>query len=327
MGGRRYLLSKVLQAVLTLVFIITFNFFLFRVIPGNPAQVLARNKLLPKEAVEELERDFGLKESLPKQFQLYVADTLRGNFGISYTFRVPVRDVIAERVWPTVLLVGVSTIFSTALGLLIGIYGAWKRGSAFDVSSLGFALVTYSMPEFWLGILLLLAFAGGVGIFPSLFPTGGIETPGAGYTGLAHYTDVLNHLFLPALTLTLAYIGEYALIVRSSLLDVMGEDYVTTARAKGLREGLVLRRHVVPNAMLPTITLAALNLGFIVSGAITVETVFSWPGLGLLSYEALRAPDYPLLQGLFLLFSAAVIVANLVADIVYSYMDPRVREA
>lgn len=327
MGGRRYLLSKVLQAVLTLVFIITFNFFLFRVIPGNPAQVLARNKLLPKEAVEELERDFGLKESLPKQFQLYVADTLHGNFGISYTFRVPVRDVIAERVWPTVLLVGVSTIFSTVLGLLIGIYGAWKRGSAFDVSSLGFALVTYSMPEFWLGILLLLAFAGGVGIFPSLFPTGGIETPGAGYTGLAHYTDVLNHLFLPALTLTLAYIGEYALIVRSSLLDVMGEDYVTTARAKGLREGLVLRRHVVPNAMLPTITLAALNLGFIVSGAITVETVFSWPGLGLLSYEALRAPDYPLLQGLFLLFSAAVIVANLVADIVYSYMDPRVREA
>ncbi len=327
MGGRRYLLSKVLQAVLTLVFIITFNFFLFRVIPGNPAQVLARNKLLPKEAVEELERDFGLKEPLPKQFQLYVADTLRGNFGISYTFRVPVRDVIAERVWPTVLLVGVSTIFSTVLGLLIGIYGAWKRGSAFDVSSLGFALVTYSMPEFWLGILLLLAFAGGVGIFPSLFPTGGIETPGAGYTGLAHYTDVLNHLFLPALTLTLAYIGEYALIVRSSLLDVMGEDYVTTARAKGLREGLVLRRHVVPNAMLPTITFAALNLGFIVSGAITVETVFSWPGLGLLSYEALRAPDYPLLQGLFLLFSAAVIVANLVADIVYSYMDPRVREA
>jgi len=277
--------------------------------------------------VEELERDFGLKEPLPKQFQLYVADTLRGNFGISYTFRVPVREAIAERVWPTVLLVGVSTILSTVLGLLIGIYGAWRRGSVFDVSSLGFALVTYSMPEFWLGILLLLAFAGGVGIFPALFPTGGIETPGAGYTGLAHYTDVFNHMFLPALTLALAYIGEYALIVRSSLLDVMGEDYVTTARAKGLREGLVLRRHVVPNAMLPTITLAALNLGFIVSGAITVETVFSWPGLGLLSYEALRAPDYPLLQGLFLLFSAAVIVANLVADIVYSYMDPRVREA
>ncbi|MGI8708905.1 MAG: ABC transporter permease [Actinomycetota bacterium] len=327
MGARRYLLSKVLQALLTLVFILAFNFFLFRVIPGNPTQILARNKLLPKEAVEELERDFGLKESLPRQFQLYVADTFSGNFGISYTFRVPVRQAIAERIWPTVLLVGVSTILSTVLGLLIGIYGAWKRGSAFDLSSLGFALVTYSMPEFWLGILLLIAFAGGVGVFPSLFPTGGIETPGADYTGLAHYTDVLNHMFLPALTLALAYIGEYALIVRSSLLDVMGEDYVTTARAKGLREGLVLRRHVVPNAMLPTVTLAALNLGFIVSGAITVETVFSWPGLGLLSYEALRAPDYPLLQGLFLLFSGAVIVANLIADIVYGYLDPRVREA
>jgi peptide/nickel transport system permease protein len=132
---------------------------------------------------------------------------------------------------------------------------------------------------------------------------------------------------LPFLTLTLAFIGEYALIMRSSLLDVMGEDFVNTARAKGLRENDVLRRHVVPNALLPVVTLVALNLGFVVSGAITIETVFSWPGLGLLSFEALRAPDYPLLQGLFLFFSAAVIIANLIADLLYSYLDPRVREA
>jgi peptide/nickel transport system permease protein len=296
------------------------------VIPGNPAQILARNKLLPSDAVRRLEKDFGLDKPLPVQFGLYVEDTLTGNLGISYTFRRPVSEVISERIWPTVLLVGISTVGSTVLGLLVGIYGAWRRGSAFDVSSLGFSLVFYSMPEFWLGILLLIAFAAGAGPFPALFPTGGIESPGD-LTGLAKYADVLDHLFLPAATLTLAFIGEYALIMRSSLLDVADEDYVTTARAKGLREALVLRRHVVPNALLPTVTLVALNLGFIVSGAITVETVFSWPGLGLLTVQALNAPDYPLLQGLFLLFSAAVIVANLVADMAYSYLDPRVREA
>jgi peptide/nickel transport system permease protein len=224
-------------------------------------------------------------------------------------------------VWPTVLLLGVATVGSTILGVLIGIFGAWRRGSAFDVSSLGFALVTYSMPEFWLGILLLIAFAASLG----WFPTGGMVTAGAGYTGFANVADVANHMVLPAITLILAYIGEFALVMRSSLLDVMGEDYLTTARAKGLREALVLRRHAVPNALLPTVSLVALSFGFVVSGAITVETVFSWPGLGLLSYEALRAPDYPLLQGLFLLFSVTVIVANLIADLVYAYLDPRVR--
>ena len=323
MGTRRYLTSKVLQALFTLVFVIVFNFFLFRILPGNPAQILLRNRLVPAEAVQRLTEDFGLNDPLPQQFTNYVGDTLRGNFGISFTFRRPVLDLIKDRVWNTLLLVGISTIASTVIGLLIGIYGGWRRGSAFDVGSLGFTLVLYAMPEFWLGIILLIVFSSTLG----LFPTGGIVTAGAGFTGMSAVVDVANHMVLPGLTLTLAFLGEYALIMRSSLLDVMGEDYVSTARAKGLRENIVLRRHVVPNALLPTVTLIALNLGFIVSGAITVETVFSWPGLGLLSFEALRAPDYPLLQGLFLLFSAAVIVANLVADLLYSYLDPRVREA
>ncbi|MEO8323649.1 MAG: ABC transporter permease, partial [Actinomycetota bacterium] len=303
--------------------VLVFNFVLFRVLPGNPAQVLARNKLLPKEAVEELERDFGLDKALPQQFLIYAGDTVTGNFGISYTFREPVADVIGSRIWPTVLLIGVSTIASTVIGLLIGIFGAWRRGSRFDVSSLGFSLVTYAMPEFWLGILLLIAFASGLG----WFPTGGMTSPSAGFTGLDAAVDTLNHMVLPGLTLTLAFIGEYALIMRSSLLDVMGEDYLTTARAKGMREALVLRKHAVPNAMLPTMTLVVLNLGFVVSGAITVETVFSWPGLGLLSFQAIGAPDYPLLQGLFLLFSVSVIIANLAADLLYTYLDPRVRNA
>lgn len=323
MEARGYLLSKIAQAVFTLAFVLVFNFFLFRVIGGDPARTLLRNKLVSPEVVENLRRDFGLDKPLAQQFVIYVDDTLHGNLGLSYSTRRPVSEVIGERVKWTLVLIGVSTAGSVVIGILIGIYGAWRRGSAFDVGSLGFSLVLYSMPEFWLGIMLLILFASTLG----LFPTRGVITPGADLTGFAYFVDVANHLFLPALTLTLAYIGEFALVMRSSLLDVMGEDYIQTARAKGLRDRLVRTKHAVPNALLPTVSLIALHIGFIIGGEITVETVFSWPGLGLLSYEALRAPDYPLLQGLFLLFSAAVIVANLIADILYGYLDPRVRRS
>jgi peptide/nickel transport system permease protein len=302
-----------------------FNFFLFRVLPGDPAKNLTRNRLVPAEQVQVLRESFGLGKPLHEQFISYVGDTLRGDLGISYKFRRPVSEVVAERIWPTVLLLGVSTMLSTVIGLWIGIKGAWQRGSVFDRVSLGASLALYAMPEFWLGILLLIAFGVGVGAFPGLFPTGGLSSPNTELVSLAGLWDVARHLFLPCLTLTLAYIAEYALVMRSSLLDELGEDYLTTARAKGLRDALVLRRHAVPNALLPTTPLIFLNLGFIVSGAITIETVYSWPGLGLLSYEALRTPDYPLLHGVFLLFSAAVIVANVIADLLYAYLDPRVR--
>ncbi len=325
MGTRGYLLSKVAQAFFTLVFVVVVKFFLFRVIPGNPAQILARNKLEPASAVQEKIRDFGLDKPLfPQQFINYVGDTVRFNLGTSYQTSQPVKTMIAERFWKTVLLLGVSTICATVLGVIIGIFGAWRRGSAFDIGSLGFSLITYAMPEFWLGLMLLLLFAV---IFP-IFPSGGANSPpNLGYRGISAWYDVGRHMFLPTLTLTLAYIGEYALIMRSSLLDVMGEEFVQTARAKGLRDAQVRNLHAVPNALLPTITLIALNLGFIISGAITIETVFSWPGLGLLSFQALSTPDFPVLQGLFLFFSVAVIIANLIADIMYSYLDPRVRNA
>lgn len=323
METRRYLLSKVVQAILTLTFVLVFNFFLFRVVGGDPARTLLRNKLVSPEVVANLRKDFGLDKPLTEQFVLYLEDTFTGNLGISYSTRRPVSEVIGERIKWTVLLVGTSTAASVVIGMMIGIKGAWRRGSAFDVGAHGLSLVLYSMPEFWLGILLLIFFSSTLGIFP----TRGVITAGADLTGLSYVVDVVNHLFLPALTLTLAYIGEFALVMRSSLLDVMGEEYVQTARAKGLRDRFVRTKHAVPNALLPTVTLIALNIGFVIGGAITVETVFSWPGLGLLSYDALRAPDYPLLQGLFLLFSAAVIVANLAADILYGYLDPRVRRA
>lgn len=326
---RGYLIGKVVQALLTLVFVVSFNFFLFRIVPGDPAALLLRGTAaFNPENVAALEADLGLDKPLPQQFLIYVKDTLTLNFGESFFLRgAPVSGVIADKIWPTVLLVGASTIASAAIGLIIGIYGGWKRGSAFDVGSLGFTLFVYAMPEFWFGILLLMAFAGGVGPFPAIFPTGGYETPASGLAGFAHAVDVLNHMVLPFFVLTVAYLGEYSIIMRNSLIDVMNDDFVQTARAKGVREKHVLWHHVVPNAALPTLTLTLLSLGFVFSGAITIEYVFSWPGLGWLTVQAIDANDYALLQGLFLLFSAAVIVANLLADVMYSYLDPRVRAA
>jgi peptide/nickel transport system permease protein len=183
------------------------------------------------------------------------------------------------------------------------------------------------MPEFWFGLIMIMAFSVGVGPFPALFPTGGYDTTGAGYTGISHVVDVVNHMILPFIVLTLSYLGQYSLIMRSSLLETLGEDFIVTARAKGVREKRVLYGHAVPNALLPTMTVTILQFGFVLSGVITIELIFNWPGLGLLTATSVDQRDFPILQGLFLLFSASVIVANLVADLLYSYLDPRVRAA
>ncbi len=214
-------------------------------------------------------------------------------------------------------------MLSAVIGTLLGIAAAWRRRTKTDYSVQGVTMAFYSMPDFWLGMLLLLTFAVVLG----WFPVGGIVDPASNATGLAKLADQAQHMFLPALTLTLAYLGEYAIVMRSSLLDTMREDYLVLARAKGLRDVLVRNRHAVPNALLPVVALMAINFGFVLSGAIAVEAIFSWPGLGLASYEALKGPDLPMLQGMFLVFSAAVILFNLIADLLYAYLDPRVRTA
>jgi peptide/nickel transport system permease protein len=220
-----------------------------------------------------------------------------------------------------VWLVGVGTLVATVVGVAIGIASGWRRGSRFDVGSTTASMFLYSVPEFWLGMVLL----GFLSFRLGWFPTGGTEDPGSTAGGLAAIVDQVHHAFLPALTLGLAYLGEYAIVMRSSILDTVSEDYLVLARAKGLRDVEVRRRHAVPNAMLPVVSLMAINFGFVLSGAIAVETIFSWPGLGRATFEAIRGPDLPMLQGLFLLFSASVIVANLVADLLYGWLDPRVQ--
>lgn len=323
--GTRYVTGKVAGALGSLAFMLVFNFFLFRVLPGDPVRTLARNRLVSEKQMDELTKTLGLDQPLPQQFLTYLQNTFTGELGLSFKYRVPVAELIADRFWPTLLLVGTGTLLATTIGLWMGIRSAWNRGSKFDKASTGTSLTLYAMPEWWFGLLLMSVFAVGIGPIPGIFPTGGMVSPGVDPTSLEGVLDIAWHLTLPVVTLTAAYLAEYSLIMRSSLLDEMGEDYLTTARAKGLRDVAVRNKHAVPNALLPATTLIALNLGFVVAGAITIETVFSIPGLGLLTTEALEVPDFPLLQGTFLFFSAAVIVANLVANLLYAFLDPRVR--
>jgi peptide/nickel transport system permease protein len=321
----RYVASKVLGAVGSLFFVLVVNFFLFRVLPGDPARTLGRGRFRTAAQLAEFRHTYGLDQSIPRQFVTFMENTFTGHLGISLRYRVPVSDLIMERLWPTVLLVGTSTILAMILGVYIGMLGAWNRGGPFDRFSTGATLTLYSMPEWWLGLLLIAALAVGLGPFPGIFPTGGLHSIGVDPGSVKGVLDTAWHLTLPVLTLTLAYLADYSLVMRSSLLDELGQDYLTTARAKGLRDILVRRRHAARNALLPTTTVAAINIGFVVSGAITIETVFSIPGLGLLSSEALSIPDYWVLQGAFLVASGAVIVANLLVNLLYGVLDPRVR--
>ncbi len=317
----RFVVGKVLGALATLAFVVVFNFFLFRVVEGDPVANLFRGRNLTLEQREKLRVQFGLDGSMWEQFGRYVEQTLQLNLGRSYTTNQPVIDEIWERMPATIALVGTAAILSTVLGLWMGTLAGWSRGTRQDRLVTSGSMVTWSTPEFWLGMLLLTFFSVRLG----LFPTGGISDPSSEASGLGKLLDQAWHMFLPCLTLTLAYLGEYALIMRSSIVDVVREDYLTLARAKGLRDVEVRNRHAVRNALLPATALIAIEFGFVISGAITVETVFSWPGLGLLTYDALRGPDLPMLQGLFLVFSAAVILFNLAADLLYPYLDPRVR--
>jgi peptide/nickel transport system permease protein len=324
-SGGLFVGRKVVGALSSLVFMLLVNFFLFRVIPGDPVRTLARGRATTPKQVAEMTRTLGLDQPLPQQFLTYLKNTVHGEFGVSFQYHQSVGSLLVDRLWPTLVLVGTSTILSIIFGLWMGTVAAWNRGHTFDSISTTSTIILYSMPEWWLGLILFFLFAVGFGPIPGMFPIGGLIDVGLDPASFAGVVNMAWHLTLPILTLTLAYLAEYSLIMRSALLDEMGEDYLQTARAKGLRDVLVRRRHATRNALLPVVTLVAINLGFIVSGAITIETVFSIPGLGLLTTDALKIPDYPVLQGTFLFFSASVIFANMCAQLLYGWLDPRVR--
>jgi len=319
---RGYLFRKFFHAAVTIFIVIVINFFLFRIMPGDPVRVLIRSPKISSEALERVREQFGLNESRLVQFWIYLRDLFTGDLGTSFNYRQPVIDIIIERVPATVLLVGTATVLSIVFGVLLGVILAWKRGTRLDIVGLSISLILYSMPTFWVAIIMVMIFA----VYWQIFPLGGMGMPGVYYSSYwAELASKAHHLFLPAITFALILVGEYVLIMRSSLLEVMREDYMLTARAKGVSNRDLLRKHALPNAMLPVVTLIAINLGFIVGGAIQIETVFSWPGLGRLMYNSLTNRDYPVLQGLFLFVTIAVIGANFIADILYRYLDPRVK--
>lgn len=314
-----HLLRKIGWALFTIVFVLVLNFFLFRILPGDPARSV-KDPRLTQEAIAAMQARFGLDKPLSTQFFLYVRNLLSGDLGISFHQQRPVAQILGEYLWNTVLLVGTGTVLAIFIGILLGVVAAWQANRAIDyVAQIG-SLVAWSMPTFWFGMILLF-----LGSRYASLPIAGMVTPGANYNSfLDRWLDVGRHMLLPTLTYAIVYAGEYTLFMRSAMLDIFSEDYILTAKAKGLQPMQILRDHALRNAMLPTVTVVALNLGYTVAGAITLETVFSWPGLGRAVVEAVGRQDYPVLQGAFLLLAVSVILANLVADVVYGYLDPRV---
>lgn len=319
----RWLARKLAAAALTLGFVLVFNFFLFRVM-GDPLNQLARLPRATPEEIEKLRAAYGLDQSLLGQFADYVKDMLTLDMGVSQVTREPVWNEIATALPWTLLLVGTGTLLATLLGSWLGVIAATRRGRKADDGLLSFSLFTYAAPEYWIGILLILLFAVALPILPA----GQQMTPGVEFSSpLAQGLDVAEHMVLPVTTMTLMMLGQFFLIMRSSMVDVLTEDFVTVKRATGLPWPRVVRRHAVRNALLPLVTLSAISFGAVLGGAVTIETIFSWPGLGDLSYEAVQAKDFPVLQGTFLVFSIGVVLANLAADVLYFVLDPRVQDA
>ena len=336
----RHLFRKIGWSAFTILFVLVLNFFLFRVLPGDPARAGIHDPRLKKDAVEAIRVRFGLDKPVincftslnpvefgdcavnpfDTQFFIYLRNLTQGELGISYHQNRPVSDILSERLWNTILLIGAGQILSIIVGVIFGVFAAWKARTAIDYGALMTGLIAWSLPTFWLGIILLF-WGSNHG-----FPIGGKATPGIStYPFLYQLGDITRHMILPTLTYTIVFMGEYMLVMRSSLMDILSEDYILTAKAKGLSTFQILKDHALKNAMLPIVTIIAINLGFTVAGAIQIEAVFSWPGLGGAIFESVIRRDYPVLQGAFLLIAVTVILANLIADLTYSYLDPRVQ--
>jgi ABC-type dipeptide/oligopeptide/nickel transport system permease component len=324
MRSADYVVKRVLFAVGTVFVAVTLNFVLFRAISGDAVSAL-RCRQCTQDFKNFQRRELGLDKSKWEQYTIYLGDLTHGDMGRSLRTEEPVTSILWAPIKTTVPMVALGILFAIVLGIATGVVAAWRRGTAADKGALWGGLGFYSMPPQWLGLVVVLFVAGWLGL-----PTSGVKDPTLGIlddpSAIEVVVDRLEHMILPALTLGLVVFGEYTLIVRSAMLETLGEDYILTSRAKGLSNWATVWKHGFRNAMLPVITLVALSLGFIIGGAITIEYVFSYPGIGLLIVEAIDQRDYPVLQAAFLLLTLSVIVCNLAADLLYFKLDPRVTE-
>lgn len=315
--------GRALQYVIVFLVAVTLNFLLPRLMPGNPLALIAGVDvgLLTPDQRAEIIANSGLDQPLIAQYFAYWGDLIRLDFGFSYRQSRPIVDMILERLPWTLLLTGASLAVSALIGIVLGAISAWRRGRPSDVSLLSFMIALESLPSFWLGMLLVSVFAVQLGWFPSF----GAVTPAGRLEGFDAVLDVARHAVLPVVTLSVLSIPGVYLTMRYSTLSVLGEDFIRTARAKGASEARVLFRHVARNALAPVVTVLALRLGYAFGGTVVIETVFSYPGLGRLVFESVSGRDYPVMQATFLIFTVAVLLANLLADLAYPLLDPRTR--
>ena len=326
MGFKKYVGKRTLQGIITIILAVTLNFILFRIMPGDPSRAVSGDPRVDTATRLALIAKFGLDRPLLEQFVLYVANLLKGELGISFVQigRPVISIILGRKMINTIILMGSSMFIAFTLGIVLGVFAAWRRGTKLDISFIVISLATYSMPVFWFGMLLLLFFS----YYINIFPIAGTITPGIAHPNfLAYAKDYLHHLMAPMITLGVSFFGGYFLFMRDTILDVFTEDYMLTARAKGLSNRKVLFKHAMRNALLPMVSLMGVHITFLISGAVMTETVFSWDGLGRLIYDSVRNNDYPVLQGIFLLMAVLVVVASIIADIVNAYLDPRIKEA
>lgn len=322
MGTLRYLISRLLQGAALVLAVVVLNFALVHAAPGDPVETIAgASGGMSEELQAELRSRYGLDKPLPVQLGIYLRQVLSGDLGYSYFFNLPVSDMIAERVPATLLLVVTSVLAAFLIGTTLGVLSARRPNGWLSQSINVLSLVGFAAPVFWMGLLLIIFLASWVPIFP-VSGMRGIESTGKGWGDVL---DVVHHLVLPSLTLGLVYLAQYSRLSRAAMLDVLGADYIRTARAKGLSEGVVLYKHALRNAVLPVVTVLGLQFGNVMAGAIVVETVFNWPGLGRLAFESVLRRDYPTLLGVLFFSSLVVVVMNQVTDLCYRLIDPRIK--
>ncbi|MDB5732239.1 MAG: transporter permease [Variovorax sp.] len=321
MDKLRFLLRRLLLGIATLLLIAVMNFLLVRAAPGDPATVMAGETGAADEAfVQQLRERFDLDKPLPRQLATYLGNLAKGDLGMSYRQEQPVIDLIAGRLPATLLLTGSAFVLSLLLGVGLGVLASTRVGTWKDGAISVFATLFYATPLYWLAVIAVLVFA----VWLPWFPAFGFQTVGGGQQGFGRALDIAHHMVLPTLVLAMFYMAVYARMTRASMLEVADQDFVKAARAKGLAPSRVLRAHVLRNALLPVVTLAGLQAGAMVGGAVLIETVFAWPGIGRLLFDALAQRDYSLLLGTFLVTAALAIAVNVVTDVVYTVVDPRI---
>jgi peptide/nickel transport system permease protein len=316
-----YVLRRLLQAVPVVFAILALNFLLLHLAPGDAAQVLAGEAAsATPEYMAELRHRFGLDRPVAVQLLLYMKNMLALDLGFSFRYNMPVLQLIVGRLGPTLLLMLTTLVASVLTGIVLGLLAAARAGSWRDTLISVLALVSYATPLFWVGLMLIVVFS----LKLDWLPTSGMETVAAFYEGWARVVDIARHLVLPALTLSLFYMALYVRLMRAAMLEQSGMDYVTTARAKGLGEARITLSHVLRNAVLPVVTMVGVQAGSLLGGSIVVESVFAWPGLGLLAFQSLFARDFNLLLGIFFLSACLVVAVNLAVDVLYTVLDPRI---